>query len=180
MSVIDNARAAYDEWSQNLAVPTSQSRVDRLAAALRDIIAEHERLTAWKAEAITVLSEWEETWKAAGRPGRLGSSKAVGVRDEIQRLTVPPTVDKREAVAALIRESVRMGGGWPKEEALDRWVNTKVDVFLASETSRNRCATITDDDMRLYRERAGWRTSAGRTAFAQGWHAALEAAEGAR
>jgi hypothetical protein len=43
-----------------------------------------ERLEAWKAEAIAVLCAWEEVWEAAGRPGRLGSSKARAVRDWIE------------------------------------------------------------------------------------------------
>lgn len=47
---------------------------------------ELERLRGWKAQAMTVLSEWEETWIAAGRPGRPGTSKAVSVRAELERL----------------------------------------------------------------------------------------------
>lgn len=39
-----------------------------------------ETLRRWKAEAMTVLDEWEATWEAAGRPGHLGQSKAVAVR----------------------------------------------------------------------------------------------------
>lgn len=63
--------------------------VQRLADALE--AAEHaadeiEKLRGWKAEAMDVLSEWEKTWIAAGRPGRLGTSKAAGVREEIERL----------------------------------------------------------------------------------------------
>lgn len=50
------------------------------------LLDEIERLRHWKAEAMQVHTEWEETWVAAGRPGRLGTSKAVGVRDEIERL----------------------------------------------------------------------------------------------
>ena len=37
-------------------------------------------LQEWKREATTVLDEWEAVWHAAGRPGRLGESKAVAVR----------------------------------------------------------------------------------------------------
>lgn len=40
---------------------------------------ELERLRAWKAEALIVLAEWEKVWEAAGRPGRLGESKATSV-----------------------------------------------------------------------------------------------------
>lgn len=56
------------------------------ASLMRDAADEIARLRAWKAEALTVLAEWEETWEAAGRPGRLGGSKAIAVRDEIDRL----------------------------------------------------------------------------------------------
>src|SRR6186997_2671326 len=38
------------------------------------------RLEAWKAEAITVLDQWEAVWEAAGRPGPIGRSKADSVR----------------------------------------------------------------------------------------------------
>lgn len=50
------------------------------------LLDEIERLRQWKFEAMDVLSEWEKTWIAAGRPGRLGTSKAVSVRAEIERL----------------------------------------------------------------------------------------------
>jgi hypothetical protein len=42
---------------------------------------EVERLREWKAEAMTVLGDWEAVWEAAGRPGQLGGSKAQGVRE---------------------------------------------------------------------------------------------------
>lgn len=50
------------------------------------LLYEIERLRRWKDEALAVLSEWEKTWVAAGRPGRLGTSKAGSVRQEIERL----------------------------------------------------------------------------------------------
>ena len=53
-----------------------------------DLLAEVRRLRDWKQSAMTVLSEWEQTWDEAGRPGKLGGSKAVGVREEIARLRV--------------------------------------------------------------------------------------------
>ena len=37
-------------------------------------------LRRWKAEATVVLSEWDQVWEAAGRPGQLGESKAAAVR----------------------------------------------------------------------------------------------------
>lgn len=37
---------------------------------------EIESLRRWKAEAMTVLSEWEQVWEALGHPGFLGESKA--------------------------------------------------------------------------------------------------------
>ena len=41
---------------------------------------ELDRLRQWKSEAIAVLDEWEAVWVAAGKPGRLGQSKAAAVR----------------------------------------------------------------------------------------------------
>lgn len=45
-----------------------------------------ERLLAWKAEAMTVLAEWEKVWELAGRPGPLGRSKAANIGDFIDDL----------------------------------------------------------------------------------------------
>lgn len=53
---------------------------------MRKAADEIEELRRWKAEAMQVHAKWEETWVAAGRPGRLGASKAESVRDEIERL----------------------------------------------------------------------------------------------
>jgi len=47
---------------------------------------ELERLRAWKAEAMFVLGQWEQAWEAAGRPGALGTSKAIATAEEIRRL----------------------------------------------------------------------------------------------
>jgi hypothetical protein len=43
-------------------------------------------LRRWKAEAMEVLTAWEDVWETAGRPGRLGHSKAKGVRDYIRTM----------------------------------------------------------------------------------------------
>ena len=53
-----------------------QAEID--TAALND-------LRRWKAEATTVLEEWEAVWEAAGRPGQLGGSKAEAVHDWVRR-----------------------------------------------------------------------------------------------
>lgn len=53
--------------------------LDRAADAL-------EAAQDWKAQAMTVLSEWEATYEAAGSPGRLGQWKAVALREEVERL----------------------------------------------------------------------------------------------
>lgn len=50
------------------------------------LVQENERLRQWKSEALIVLSAWEEVWESAGRPGRLGGSKARAVLYEINRL----------------------------------------------------------------------------------------------
>jgi hypothetical protein len=46
-----------------------------------------ERLLQWRAEAIHVLNEWEDTWADIGRPGPLGHTKAAGVLAEFRRIT---------------------------------------------------------------------------------------------
>lgn len=46
---------------------------------------ELERLRQWKQEALIVLAEWEKVWEVAGRPGRLGASKAQATLDYIAR-----------------------------------------------------------------------------------------------
>lgn len=43
-------------------------------------------LERWKAEALVVLGQWDEVWEALGRPGPLGSSKAVEALTEAHRL----------------------------------------------------------------------------------------------
>lgn len=48
--------------------------------------AELAQLRRWKAEAIDVIAQWETAWEAAGRPGRLGESKAAATAREIKRL----------------------------------------------------------------------------------------------
>jgi len=57
-----------------------------VAGLLKDAAAAIERLSRWKEEAAEVLNAWEGVWMIAGQPGRLGSSKAQGVGDHIQRL----------------------------------------------------------------------------------------------
>jgi hypothetical protein len=45
-----------------------------------------ETLEAWKDEALRALSQWDEVWVAAGKPGPLGTPKAEGVRLRIGAL----------------------------------------------------------------------------------------------
>lgn len=57
---------------------------------LHGLRAELEQLRRWKAEAMTVLAEWEDVWIAAGRPGDLGRSKAAGVFEFVRRAMERP------------------------------------------------------------------------------------------
>ena len=59
-------------------------------------------LERWKAEALVVLGQWDEVWEALGRPGPLGSSKAVEALTEAHRLraTDPPADVHSPATAA--------------------------------------------------------------------------------
>ena len=46
-------------------------------------------LEAWKLSAMLVLGEWEKVWEAVGKPGRLGASKAVSVREYLDNADYP-------------------------------------------------------------------------------------------
>lgn len=70
MSVIDNARAAlgsYESWDgdmphiEELEGQIARDHADSLATHLRDLIAEHERLTAMHAEAFRIGVKHQET-----------------------------------------------------------------------------------------------------------------------
>lgn len=77
---IDRLRLAL-AWQENI----SQGRGE-----------ENERLRRWQAEAMTVLSEWEAVWEAAGSPGPLGGSKAAAVSVLIEQLWLENTKLGRE------------------------------------------------------------------------------------
>ena len=68
--------------------PTMWAAADALEAQATRIT----ELERWKAEALVVLGQWDEVWEALGRPGPLGSSKAVEALTEAHRLraTDPP------------------------------------------------------------------------------------------
>lgn len=55
----------------------------QLRSAVEAFNAEFDRL---QAEAAAVLDAWEQVWEAAGRPGRLGSSKPEQTAAEVLRL----------------------------------------------------------------------------------------------
>jgi hypothetical protein len=67
------------------------------AVELAEAEAERDRLAAWKAEALQVLTAWEQAWEASGRPGALGTSKAAAVREHMQALR--DEVDRLRAFA---------------------------------------------------------------------------------
>ena len=51
---------------------------------MSDVMTAHAlKLEDWKESAMTVLSEFEAAWEAAGKPGQLGSSKAASLREYI-------------------------------------------------------------------------------------------------
>lgn len=45
---------------------------------------EVEDLRRWKAEATAVIAEWDQLWEQAGRPGRLGDTRAAGLLKKLQ------------------------------------------------------------------------------------------------
>lgn len=103
---------------------TPGSRSDLSKREVGELLAEVDHLRAWKAEAMAVHVEWEATWQAAGRPGRLGGSKAVGVREEVERL--------RAALAAAERDREQLG------TLADSWMR-------AASTEEARLARVTDE-----------------------------------
>lgn len=64
-----------------------------------DTRSEVETLRHWKAEAMTVLAEWDQVFDALGG-GRLGESKAAASLDQVQRLTARHDSDIAAAKAA--------------------------------------------------------------------------------
>ena len=64
-------------------------------AEAHDLVREIQRLKRWKAEALHVLSQWDEAWQAAGCPGQLGESIPLATTAEIERLRA--TVADRDA-----------------------------------------------------------------------------------
>lgn len=67
--------SAVADVMREMALPWFKRAADRI-----------EELERWKAEALTVLAEWENVWEMAGKPGPLGSSKALSTMHEIERL----------------------------------------------------------------------------------------------
>lgn len=91
---------------------------------------EIERLRRWKAEATTVLVEWDAVWECAGK-GILGESKQRGVvaelgrlDDEIERLraVVDALVDRPFRGTSEERRFRLYGSDWSAvHDALDKW-----------------------------------------------------------
>jgi hypothetical protein len=59
------------------------SLIHNLAKLCRELEIATAKLSAWKEAAKTILNEWEEVWETAGKPGKIGVSKAEAVRDFI-------------------------------------------------------------------------------------------------
>jgi hypothetical protein len=57
-----------------------------LAKTVMALTAENERLERWKAEALTVLKQWNDVWVALGHPGKLGDLLSAASVAEIERL----------------------------------------------------------------------------------------------
>lgn len=89
MTAIEDARAALAEWVEHLTDAPSQSRSDRMAAALRALIAEHERLTAEMHQRELHHFETEKMLVEAG----------------IDPDAAPPTDDEFDALEDLITEA---------------------------------------------------------------------------
>lgn len=71
---------------------------------------EAESLRRWKAEATQVLDEWDRVWDALGKPGALGSSRALSSLAAVERLlAVPVSGVPTEAVRELAQREVLVG-----------------------------------------------------------------------
>ena len=87
VTAVDRARlAAITEAGRRGLTPDEYADLLRIAEAGLDAADEVERLRRWKAEAMTVLADWEAVYEAAGKPGPLGVSKARAVLAEVERL----------------------------------------------------------------------------------------------
>lgn len=62
------------------------SACDKHRALIADLVAEVERLTDWKRDAMRVLAGWERVWDALGKPGPLGATKSDSALAAVQRL----------------------------------------------------------------------------------------------
>jgi hypothetical protein len=64
--------------------PQSAAYAERLPATrareTHDMLNELDRLRRWRAEAECVIEEWDTVWEEAGCPGRLGGTRAAGMR----------------------------------------------------------------------------------------------------
>jgi hypothetical protein len=72
------------------------------------VAAEIDRLRRWKAEATTVIAEWDAVWESIGRPG-LGETRAAAVLAVVAAshdVLCDPAADPREISAAAIVDAV--------------------------------------------------------------------------
>ena len=99
----------------------------------RALLDEVDRLRAWKAEAIAVLAEWEETWQALGRPGLVGASKASGVLGEVVRLRAEVATSEDARGSAL--------------RSMDRWREQARNASARADRAEAALARVTDDSM---------------------------------
>lgn len=117
MTAIEDARAALAEWGEHLADAPSQSRADRMAAALRGLIAEHEHLTT--------APPWDTARACFGHCDQEGwYSECVSKPADPEHLSAPPTDDERESLARESDFDVNDDGsilGIPPADG-DRWV----------------------------------------------------------
>lgn len=76
-------RKSLREWfcESHMQQTVKQIIADRTA----DLTAENVKLLRWKAEAMTVITEWDRVHEALGKPGRLGESMAAASLAEIER-----------------------------------------------------------------------------------------------
>jgi hypothetical protein len=109
-----------------------------MASDLRRAAAEIERLRAWKAEAAAVLDAWEQVWEAAGRPGRLGSSKPEQTAAEVLRLRAA-VVTQADTVRGLVADKDELRALLAGCDAGQSAPTCRVKLRLISDAMRAVC-----------------------------------------
>jgi hypothetical protein len=110
----------------------------QLRSALDAFSAEFDRLQAWNAEAAAALAAWEQVWEAAGRPGRLGTSKPEQTAAEVLRLRAA-VVTQADTVRGLMADKEELRALLAGCDAGQSAPTCRVKLRLISDAMRATC-----------------------------------------